>query len=85
MRVSTATVSRTIHRLPGQWSLERVAGNLRARRGGANTAFRIKKAAIDPHEEALLEAISQALAAVTTEDAHGFFGHCGYEAEAQPS
>ena len=28
--------------------------------------------------EALFEATHQALAAVTTEDARGFFGHCGY-------
>ena len=30
--------------------------------------------------EALVEATGQALSAVTAEDAHGFFGHCGYEA-----
>ncbi len=30
--------------------------------------------------EALVEATGQALSAVTAEDAHGFFGHCGYGA-----
>ena len=30
--------------------------------------------------EALVEATGQALSAVTREDAHGFFGHCGYGA-----
>ena len=30
--------------------------------------------------EALVEATGQALSAVTAQDAHGFFGHCGYEA-----
>lgn len=35
--------------------------------------------------EALVEAISIALSAVTSEDAMGFFGHCGYLPAAQTS
>ena len=35
--------------------------------------------------EALLEAIGRALRAVTPADAAGFFGHCGYPLDAQPS
>jgi transposase len=34
--------------------------------------------------EALLEAIAQALAAVTTEDAPGWFAHAGYWPQDQP-
>ena len=34
-------------------------------------------------KEALLEAIGWALSAVTTDDARGFFEHCGYRAAAQ--
>ena len=34
---------------------------------------------------ALLKAIGRALWAITTEDAEGFFGHCGYPLGAQPS
>ncbi len=30
--------------------------------------------------EALVEASGEALCAVTSQDAHGFFAHCGYEA-----
>jgi undecaprenyl-diphosphatase len=33
----------------------------------------------------LLEAMGEALSAVTPEDAQGWFSHCGYEAEAQGS
>jgi hypothetical protein len=33
--------------------------------------------------EVLIEAIGKALGAVTTEDAQGFFAHCGYRAPAQ--
>ena len=35
--------------------------------------------------EALVEAIGRALWAVTAEDALGWFGHCGYKLDAQPS
>ena len=35
--------------------------------------------------EALVEAIGRALSAVTAEDALGWFGHCGYQLDAQPS
>jgi transposase len=35
--------------------------------------------------EALLEAMSEALSAVTSEDARGWFAHCGYEFRDQPS
>ena len=35
--------------------------------------------------EALVEAIAAALSAVTSEDAKGFFGHCGYLPSAQTS
>jgi transposase len=35
-------------------------------------------------KEALLEAIGLALSALTTDDARGFFEHCGYRAIAQP-
>jgi hypothetical protein len=34
--------------------------------------------------EALVEAIGRALAAVTTEDAAGWFAHAGYRAQDQP-
>ena len=34
---------------------------------------------------ALVEAIGQAISAVTPEDAVGFFGHCGYLPAVQPS
>src|SRR5215218_3406180 len=35
--------------------------------------------------EALLEAIARALWAITPQDAAGYFGHCGYPLDAQPS
>jgi hypothetical protein len=35
--------------------------------------------------EALLEALAGALRATTPEDAKGWFAHCGYGIEAQPS
>ncbi len=38
----------------------------------------LKKAAART-KEALVEAMSEALAAVTPEDAHGWFAHSGYE------
>ena len=44
----------------------------------------LKKAAARTRE-ALLEAISRALSAVTPEGAEGFFSHCGYGVEVQPS
>ena len=34
---------------------------------------------------ALLEAIGRALSAITAQDAAGYFGHCGYPLDAQPS
>ena len=34
---------------------------------------------------ALVEAIGRALSAVTADDARGYFGHCGYLLDAQPS
>jgi len=34
--------------------------------------------------EALIEAMGQALDAVTSRDARGFFEHCGYHSTAQP-
>ena len=34
---------------------------------------------------ALLEAIGRALPAITPQDAAGYFGHCGYPLDAQPS
>jgi len=34
---------------------------------------------------ALVEAIGRALSAITPEDAAGYFGHCGYLLDAQPS
>lgn len=33
----------------------------------------------------LVEAIGSALSAVSAKDARGFFGHCGYPLDAQPS
>jgi transposase len=36
-------------------------------------------------KEALIEAIAEALSTVTPRDAQGWFRHCGYSAEAQPS
>jgi transposase len=44
----------------------------------------LKKAA-PRTREALVEAIGQALAAVTTKDARGWFTHCGYEVRRRPS
>jgi hypothetical protein len=35
--------------------------------------------------EALVEAMGTALSAVTVRDAAGWFAHCGYELEDQPS
>ena len=35
--------------------------------------------------KALLEAIGRALWAITPQDAVGYFGHCGYPLDAQPS
>jgi hypothetical protein len=32
----------------------------------------------------LVEAMGAALDAITAQDAHGFFGHCGYRAPVQP-
>ena len=34
--------------------------------------------------EALVEAIGQGLSAITSRDARGFFGHCGYRISVQP-
>jgi transposase len=34
--------------------------------------------------EALLDAIGAALDAISAQDAHGFFGNCGYSATFQP-
>ena len=36
-------------------------------------------------KEALIEAIAEALSAVTPQDAEGWFKHCGYKVEDQPS
>jgi transposase len=44
----------------------------------------LKKAAARTRE-ALTGAIAAALSAITSEDALGWFGHCGYELEAQDS
>jgi transposase len=33
----------------------------------------------------LLEAIGRAISAITARDAAGYFGHCGYPLDAQPS
>ncbi len=44
----------------------------------------LKKAAARTRE-ALVEAIGEALCVVTSQDARGWFTHCGYEIEAQPS
>lgn len=44
----------------------------------------LKKAAARMHE-ALVEAMAEALRAVTSEDVEGWFAHCGYRAEAQGS
>ena len=38
-----------------------------------------------PTRVALVEAIGRALEAISTQDARGFFGHCGYLLGAQPS
>ncbi len=34
--------------------------------------------------EALVETIGAALDAISAQDAHGFFGHCGYRTPVQP-
>ncbi len=44
----------------------------------------LKKAAARSRES-LVEVIGRALSAVTPQDAKGWFVHCGYEVEAQPS
>jgi len=44
----------------------------------------LKKAAARTRE-VLVEAMGEALSAVTPQDAGGWFTHCGYEIEAQPS
>jgi transposase len=44
----------------------------------------LKKAAARTRE-ALVEAIGEVLSAVTSQDAGGWFTHCGYEIKAQPS
>ena len=44
----------------------------------------LKKAAARTRE-ALVEAMGEALSAVTPQDTGGWFTHCGYEIEAQPS
>jgi transposase len=55
---------------PIEEAFSKVKGLLR--RGGART------------REALIEALGQALDAVTGRDARGFFEHCGYRLSAQP-
>ncbi len=45
---------------------------------------RLRKASARTRE-ALVEAIGRALDAVTARDARGFFAHCGYPLDAQPS
>jgi len=50
--------------------------------------FKIKallKIAAARTREALVEAMGEALSSVTPQDAGGWFTHCGYEVEAQPS
>ena len=44
----------------------------------------LRKAKARTREEALVEAIGQALEAVEAKDARGWFGHCGYLLGAQP-
>jgi transposase len=44
----------------------------------------LKKAA-SRTREALMEAMGEAFCVVTSQDARGWFTHCGYEIEAQPS
>jgi transposase len=41
------------------------------------------RAATARSREALIEAMGVALEAISAEDTHGFFGHCGYRASAQ--
>lgn len=45
---------------------------------------RLRKAAARTRE-ALVEAMGEALSAVTSQDAHGWFAHCGYEPKGQSS
>ena len=45
---------------------------------------RLRKAAARDRG-ALVKAIGRALSAVSTKDARGYFGHCGYPLDAQPS
>jgi hypothetical protein len=58
------------HGNPIEEAFSKVKGLLR--RAGART------------REALIEAMGQALDAVTNRDARGFFEHCGYHSTAQP-
>jgi hypothetical protein len=58
------------HGNPIEEAFSKVKGLLR--RTGART------------REALIEAMGQALDAVTSRDARGFFEHCGYRSTAQP-
>jgi hypothetical protein len=44
----------------------------------------LKKVAA-PTRETSVEAIAAALSAITSEEVRGWFGHCGYELEAQHS
>ena len=50
----------------------------------SKTKALLKKAAARTRE-ALVEAMGEALCVVTSQDAKGWFDHCGYEIEAQPS
>jgi transposase len=45
----------------------------------------LKKACCARTREALVEAIAAAISALTSEDARGYFGHCGYLSTAQSS
>ncbi len=50
----------------------------------AKVKSRLRRAAARSRE-ALVETIGAALDAISDQDAHGFFGHCGYSASCQPS
>ena len=50
----------------------------------ANVKSRLRRAATRSRE-ASVETIGAALDAISAQDAHGFFGHCGYSASFQPS
>jgi DDE superfamily endonuclease len=78
-RVKELIEARGAPRLP-----TRLLAGLQSHRGSLleDQGLLLKKAAARTRE-ALVEAIAAALRTITSEDARGWFGNCGYEFEAQ--